>query len=420
MKLRTLLSILILTSSTITHTSTFDYAMTSSIDNLFKREPKILDAQEAFHKLTHVALSFWNSNTKALLNFIKNEHNSIASTLQALSCISESIDLGQALQKANILPNFEDQYLLAALTLDKITVVMNNLHDTNDLKNFNPEALIILKAELTNLLDALKLIKNKLQLSRLDVATHIALQISQPQLAQGKILYSALGQIQTIDMYDKDKTTKNSLKNYKFIIDARNDGNSGYRTFVASVCMHALDAHHKEPIHHLQRLVQDNFFNLFMKYDQLFPQNIKSSIGHAIKKYLCDQLHAIEQCKNIQQIQRLFNEQILFDFYMIKFLKFLIIDYSNTNQDIHSMILTMHRNFETYQKNIISWGNEITDLEFTILTLATNITTSILHQQAIHHSITLHQATPEYGISHILCTQNHHYQIILPKKYRRE
>ena len=217
-------------------------------------------------------------------------------------------------------------------------------------------------------------------------------------------------------MYSNNSAIKKNLKNYKFIIDSRDDGNSGYRTFLASVFINAIEHHHKTSIHHVEKLVQDNFFDLFMKYDQLFPKNIKSSIGHAIKKHLIEQLHAIEHCKSMQQIQQIFNEKILFDFYMIKFLKYLIVEYGNQHEEMHAMILTLHKNFENYQKNIIPWGKEITDLECTMLTLATNMTISILEQNNTHHALTLHQATPEYGISNLLFTQKHHYQVAIPKK----
>ena len=404
--------------SAMIHPANFDYSMASSISTIFKREPEILNSQQALHKLTQVALSFWNSNSKALLSFTKSETCSVQTTLHALSFVSESIDLGQALQQAGLLQNFENQYLLAALVLDKITAITNNLHNKNDQIKFNPETIIILKAHLTNLLDSLNLITNKLQHSHLETATHIVLQISQPQLTQEKILYSALGQFQTIDMYTNNTTIKKNLKNYKFIIDSRDDGNSGYRAFLASIFMHGIDSHQKESVHHFEKLVHDTFFDLFMKHDQLFPKNIKSSIGHAIKKNLIEQLHAINRCKNMQQVMRLFNEQVLFDFYMITFLKYLILNYGYHHEEMHTMILTLHTSFENYQKSIIPWGNEMTDLECIMLTLATNTTVSILEQNNMQHAITLHQASPEYGISNLLFTQKHHYQIAVPKKYR--
>src|SRR3989339_1887988 len=92
------LFIMVYAISTTIYSMTFDYTMASSVDTIFKREDRILTSQEAFNKLMHVALSFWNSNTKAVLSFIKDEKSSIQSTLQALSFTQEAINLGQALQ----------------------------------------------------------------------------------------------------------------------------------------------------------------------------------------------------------------------------------------------------------------------------------------------------------------------------------
>jgi len=418
MKLRIFALILFIITRCM-HGVNFDYTMAHSIDTLFKREITVLNSQEALAKLTQVALTFWNNNTPALLNFTKSETCSIQTSLQALTFIKEAIDLGQALQKSEILQTFENQYLLAALVLDKITAMTHNSQDKIIQKKFNPETILILKAQLTNLLDSLGLITNKLQYSYLETATHIVLQISQPQLTYNKILYPALEKIQTIDMYTSNKIVKNNLKNYKFIINSRNDGNSGYRTFFASICMHAIDTHQKEPLQHLEKLLHERFYDLFIKYDEFFPNNIKSHIGHALQKYLIEQLKTIHKYKNIEHLQHLYHEQILFDFYITKFLKYLIVDYGYKNEDTHSMILTMHKDFETYRKKIIPWGNNITDLEYTILAQATNITISIANTDNMHYTTTTHQAIPEYGTSYLIFTeQSHDYHILIPRKYQ--
>lgn len=406
--------------STTMYSMTFDYTMASSVDTIFKREDRILTSQEAFNKLVHVALSFWNSNTKAVMSYIKDEKSSIQSTLQALSFTQEAINLGQALQQSKFLADFENQYLLAAIVLDKIALMSSQLYGKTDAIQFNQEHIIILKAQLTDLLDSLQLIKPKLQSKPLEVATNIALQIAQPELAQTKKLYTALSPIQTIDLYlqkPENKMNKNSMNMYKFIIDSRDDGNSRYRTVLASACMHAVDMHTKTGIDHLKKLVSDTFLNLFMKYDQLFPKNIKSSVGHAVQKYLLGELKKIEQCKNIEQIRQLWNEEPLFDFYMIKFLKYCVLDYFNDHIDLHATIMMQHKNIETYQKDVTAWGKELTDLECTILAVTTNISISVQPQSGIHRSITLYQATPEISSSFIIASHNlQHYQIVVPKK----
>ena len=410
--------------STTIHPINFDYSMASSVDTIFKREDRILNSQEAFNKLMQVALSFWNSNTKAVLNFIKDEKSSIQSTIHALSFIDEAIHLGQALQQSKILADFESQYLLAAIVLDKIALITNQLHNATDVIQFNPENILILKAQLTDLLDSLQLVKPTLQYSHLEVATNIALQISQPQLAQTKKLYVALGSIQTIDMYrlkPENKTAHNYVTHYKFIIDSRDDGNSGYRTFLASTFMHAVDTHQTNTFEHIKNLIADKFLDLFMQYDQLFPQNIRSAVGHAIKKYLVEQLKIIETCKNIEQVRQLWNDQPVFDFYMIKFLKYLIIDYVDKNTDIQTSMRCMHKKVDEYQKNIAPWGQEIEDLEYTILALATNISISVQDQTHAHQTVCVHQATPEFGSSSVVYTQNaRHYQIAIIKKSARK
>lgn len=414
MKTYILVYMIIYVLSTMTSVYSFDYTMASSIDTIYKREDRILTSQEALNKLMQVALSFWNSNTKAVLNFIKDEKNTIQSLIPALSFIQEAINLGQALAQSTMLADFENQYLLAAIVLDKITLISNQLQGKTQLIQFDAEYIISLKAKLTDLLDSLNLIKPKVHFNPYETATNIALQISQPHLAQSKKLYTAFGPIQTVQIFTQKPehaAYQESLNMYKFILDSCDDGNSGYRTIAASICMHALDSHKKIGIDHLKKLVTDTFFNLFIQHDELFPKKIQPTIGRAIEKYLIEQLKKIETCKNIEQIRQLWNNEPQFDFYIIKFLKFLVVDYLNHHQELSPVMMIQHNHITQHQKTIASWGQEMTDLETTLLALATNITVSIQTSQ----SLTTYQATPEIAASFIFIADKH-FQVVIPKK----
>lgn len=420
MKVYVRLFIILYAISHHTFSQVFDYTMASSVDTLYKREERILSPDEALQKLVHVGLSFWNSNTKAVLTYIKDEKSSIQSTLQALSFMQEAINLGQALQQSKVLQDFESQYLLAAIVLDKIALLTSQLHGKTEVMQFDHEAIAILKAQLTDLLDSLQLIKPKLQIKPLDVATNTVLQLTQPQLALTKKLILALSPVQTIDSFiqkTSNQVCKDHLKIYKFVIESAHDGNSGYRSVLASNFMHAIDTNQKQSIHHVKKLVAEKFVPLFMQYDQLFPKNIQKSVAHALEKYLVEQLKKIETYTNLEQVVRLWNEEPVFDFYMITYLKYMIIDYITKHTDQHAAIIVHSKNVATYTKEITKWATHASELEFALLAKATGISICVQSAETPTCTATTYQGQLQSGTSYLLATQSpNHYHILVPKK----
>lgn len=390
------------------------------MQNLYKREERILTPDEALQKLIQVGLSFWNSNTKAVLNYIKDEKSSIQSTLHALSFIQEAINLGQALQQSKILKDFESQYLLAAIVLDKIALLARQLNSTTDVIQFDQEQILILQAQLTDLLDSLQLIKPKLVSKPLDVATTIILQLTQPHLASTKKLIPALSSVQTIDFFIQksgNHLAKDQLKSYKFVIQPVHDGNSGYRAAIGSSCMHAVDTNQKQSIDHLKKLVLENFTHLFMQHDQLFPKNIQKSVAHALEKYLMEQVKKIESYTNLEQVVKLWNEEPLFDFYIITFFKYMMIEYIHKHTDQHAAIILRSQNVANYTKEIKKWATNATELDLTLLAKASGIRICVQQTQTPISATTTYQAQPEFGTSYLLATQSpNEYHILIPKK----
>lgn len=417
MELYILLYLIVCLLSSTTFCMNLDYPMPPCINTIFVRETTPLDPQQACNKLIEVASLFWNSNTKAVVNYIKNEHNSIQQTLQALSFMQEAIELGQALQQSKILKDFENQYLLAAIVIDKITLLTNQLN-TTDVIQFNPEIIICMKAQLTDILDSLNLMNKKFDYNYLEVATKVVLQISQPQLAHEKIINLPIRKTQTIGAYvqkSNDTNLKETLQNYTSIITTQDDGNCGYRTLLASFLMQAVDAHDKKPIIYLEKLITDKFQPLFMDHDQLFPKKIKLSIAHTLQKHLIKQLKKVATTKNIEQVKDMWNEDPVFDFYMIKFLRYLILNYIDEHKELSETMHFIYRDFAQYQKNICSWGYQITELELNILASAMQTTISIQDQNNTDQKLTIYQATPEnYSIFMLKKLQQNF--VLIPKK----
>lgn len=419
MKVYRRLFIILYAISDQTFSHVFDYTMASSVDTLYKREERILTPDEALQKLVQVGISFWNSNTKAVLTYIKDEKSSIQTTLHALSFVQEAINLGQALQQSKILQDFESQYLLAAIVLDKIALLASQLQGKTDAIQFDQEQILILQAQLTDLLDCLQLIKPKLQIKPVDVATNIVVQLAQPQLASTKKLIPALSPVQTIDSFIQtsgNQSSKDYLKSYKFIIQTAHDGNSGYRSVLASNFMHAIDTNQKQSINAIKKLVAENFVHLFMQYDQLFPKNIQPSVAHALEKYLIEQLKKIESYTNLEQVVRLWNEEPVFDFYMITFLKYMLIDYVAKHTKEHAAIIIRSQNLATYTKEMKKWGTQASDLDLTLLAKAIGM--SICVQPADTSACTTtYQGQPQLGTSSLLATESPgQYHMLIPKK----
>lgn len=248
---------------------------------------------------------------------------------------------------------------------------------------------------------------------------------------------------------EKDIIRKN-LQPCKFIIDARGDGNCGYRAFLGSLFFNAISNQNKSIYASLDNLLQQNFIKLFEKYNPaLKSANVDAS---ETLKYLLAQLNNLNQCKSIEDIRTLLNKEVAFDYYMIMFFRYLTVDYINnlnislmtkmiedrdkenapeefqqaseTETMIVDGIIRDARDnrkrpltIQEYTRKFLTWGDELTLDQARILAQVTNIVIQILIESNPYQQLAICRPMNEpIGIADILFVGGH-YRVFIPKSY---
>lgn len=204
----------------------------------------------------------------------------------------------------------------------------------------------------------------------------------------------------------------NKISSYDKVIDSRGDGNCGYRAFYVSTLLSGLKD--STVIDHLRSLVNTKFSDMFERYDKNFTDTEgKTEIGNQIKAYLEDTLTRIQSCTTIEKIQAILEAEPTFDYYMIMFERFLMLDHLAENPDLK---LFMDNSEKTIQ-DISTWKTELDQAETTLLAQATNINIhTVLETTDNIQDIPAHEGNFQAaaGDAHILYVTGH-YRILVPK-----
>lgn len=245
---------------------------------------------------------------------------------------------------------------------------------------------------------------------------------------------------------EKDIIRKN-LQPCKFIIDARGDGNCGYRAFLGSLFFNALSSKNNGIYGSLDNLLKQNFISLFEKYNPAANINASETL-----KYLLAQLNNLNQCKSIEEIRILLNKEVAFDYYMIMFFRYLTVDYIN-NLNINLMrkmiddrdkdeaaeefkqaseneimivegIVRDARDngkqpltIQQYINKFLTWGDELTLDQARILAQVTNIVIHILIENNEYQQLAVCRSMNQsIGTTDLLFVGGH-YRVFIPRSY---
>ena len=271
-------------------------------------------------------------------------------------------------------------------------------------------------------------------------------QIKQVALNTSGQQTQTLFNIQTIDEYAMSKSNiiQKNTQPCRYIIDARGDGNCGYRAFIGSIFLNKAQFKNQQLIPHIQKLLDEKYVQLFIKYDQQFTSN-KNAAAIEIQKYLKEQLNILNNFESIEEVYTQLNKEYAFNYYMIMFLRYLIVQYINTlnisriNTMIHQRsdkISNKDNNIfnsateeecllafaaiddnitlDAYKQKILTWKDELTLDQTKLLSTATNITIYTISESNPYQPLAITKNDQEYGVATILYVEGH-YKMFIPK-----
>lgn len=383
---------------------------------------------------------FWADHTNYIINLLELKEQSINS--DGYEIISQACNLGNSLDTYQILELFDSHYNILDAVVQKIT--------WRDHENIIPQPeLLKLQKTTQSLVSSLleqEYIRKKYQhkQSQQNELKEITIQEHTTRLEHtlSEKNNASLHRIHKNESIDR---SNKNLKNYESISDVRGEGNCGYRAFLGSVCMNGIAFNNVQGIEQLQRLTENQFEPLFLKYAGENNHPLKLSVMETkltltldtiknIKSSLLRNIERIKVACTFDDVAEIFNTHTEFDFYMIMFLRTLISEKLLHNENLRNLaIITrgyeLDTEFDTektqeYLNKQLEFGTWIDHPELQALNEATEIHIHLINEEAVfnHDVHFLHQSieTQEALRADILFSAGNHYKIIHPKiKHQR-
>lgn len=192
----------------------------------------------------------------------------------------------------------------------------------------------------------------------------------------------------------------------QLIIDVRGDDNCEYRAILASLFFNSLQFKEPRIYPYIKDLIRRQYLTLFLKYDQDFNgTQEQESIGKNIQEYLLEIIDRIEVIclkneTNYESLEVILNQEYAFDYYMIMFMRYLIVDYLNQLQKVthkterENNILSSleileavfswdhHDHKMNYLDSIAGWQTQGCEFEAELLKTIFNVNLSIFKEDA--------------------------------------
>lgn len=250
----------------------------------------------------------------------------------------------------------------------------------------------------------------------------------------------------TYDYHPDKPIIEHNLAPTEYIIDSRGDGNCGYRSFLGSIFINAHESDNATLPVHLNQLLDTKYIQLFEKHNTQFRFN-KHDAAVAIKQYLTEQLQQLSEYTDLPEIHDHLNTEYAFVYYMIMFLRYLIVDeieklnstrimtianhtgnfISDQDQALFTQATEIERlladavqadntNLSNYIQKILTWKDELTLDQCHLLAQATGISVYTISQHNQYQPLAISQTQPEFGIATILYTDGH-YRIFVPSTH---
>ena len=280
-----------------------------------------------------------------------------------------------------------------------------------------------------------------------------------------------IGKIQTPEQYLEESyqysryfgiITRN-VKITRLIMNAQGDGNCGYRAFLGSIFFNAIMSGNKSIILEMQQLIDVRFNGLFMRYNNDFNKEGEGKINIvlSIQSYLHRMIDKINRMSTIEEVRDLLNTEFTFDYYMIMFFRYLIVDYIENsllkNENVTKMIRFIvapektnpkKRELElkeedrvsklltpaqaifigalqadrldpaTYINQILTWQDQLTLDQSKLLGLLLSVSVYTLSEENEYQPLAISLSPREIAIATLLYMPGH-YRIFIPVSYDR-
>ncbi len=352
---------------------------------------------------------------------IESEFSSTIS-IDTAEDILTALDIGLASIEKSFFDAYESYYYILHSNIKIIETIENDQPGKTSLLNMLREK----NTHFMNLL-ILKAIQAKIEFY-IQVVLQTVTPLAQEHLESFGMI-PAIQDILSIEDYTKSSIQPNYspelLQDYRYAVEIRGDGNCGYRAIVASMLINAIESRNLYIIYNFKELVRSKFANLFQTYDTLFDESIQEQVGNVLQQNLIDKLTFIEKYPSIQSVQNAFNDSIEFDFFIVMFIRYLIIDYAQHNRDIKADIEGLYGSIDAYAENILTWKTYIDNLELTILSQVLSLKIIALIENApkkISQNPLL--ANPQIFIPQkinlgfaVITNTGDHYNVVVPKTF---
>ncbi|MBV8660758.1 MAG: hypothetical protein JO129_01260 [Candidatus Dependentiae bacterium] len=349
------------------------------------------------------AEKFWEKYKNRIVKLLEHQP-SIIST-RDYEMIQQACVLGKAMEQHYLLELFDTNY-------NVLNVIVGNIKSIQDGNKINNQTSL---QQVKN--DSQSFIKSLLETHRNQQSFELELvnqeenitRLKHKLLETNNALLRRIAPNKSISDYlsSKDKNIKHTLKrnlqNYKSISDVRGEGNCGYRAFLGSVYMNGVALGNFEGVNQLQRITENQFTTLFSKYAGQNNNQLKLSVFdkqveltsneiESIKNSMIRKFETIKAARTFDDVARIFNDNVEFDFYMIMFLRTLISEEFLKDADLKYMAI-MARSDELrsedetkYLNHQLAFRTWIDNAELTALNRATNIDISLINEDAISNS----------------------------------
>lgn len=385
-------------------------------------------------EVVYTTEKFWEQNQNNIIALFNQEETNISD--ENYTILEEACRLGKQLEAYKLLEVFESQYNLLAACIDKLTFTENQSAS--------------LKKQAASLIESLynNLPKNY----RHQTAIQNFNQEQADVIATNR--YRALEELQssTKRIHNPTKVINGwynpnkNIAHYAAISDVRGEGNCGYRAFLGSTLINSVIFQDFRAVQRLQKLIVDQFTNLFTKYATDNAHSYKLSVPNtfihatqldftpeeieAIRTSMLQKLNEITTYTSPDQVRKLFNEHQSFDFFMIMFLRTLLAEELLKPETYDLKVFALYNRMENendsidtyepkYFTELLQWTTWIDDPELTVLANITGITINVIQKDAASnaHKKYIPKDQEPCGQADILFVHGNHYQILYPQTH---
>lgn len=399
-------------------------------------ESEITVFNEQADEVTQQAVTFWQTFELPLLTILDNPHAFI--DVDTEESFTIALDLGFQLANYNRLEIFATQYnALSTATNQLFTILQENLNlqeDPSDQSITDQENFMAFQKFQTQAQLLLSMLEN-----------HQIKLTQQRQQSIATAIDTTNNQFSSISNFVDHARRLSPARNfgtdgYRYTSAILGDGNCGYRAFLTSAYINSIEYQNYDAVQSLKNLVRQQFTPIFKSFAQgtsrtrfhikrpflrtyQYIQLTDEEIEH-IKIAMLNTLDQIQNLSSNRELLPILNNNPAFDFYMIMFIRGLIMQYMIEHPE-ELMIATItaaaaatkEMSEEEYLQYLAEWTTWIDSPELAVLNRITGITIRIINHEAAMNRATVYQES-EIAVGHadLLFVNGNHYDTVHQSK----